>query len=316
MFSLDKNLFIVGTEARARVQEWKVGKDKLWILIPDKRVIKEEIEPGVWLISSGGRNKFRQWQNLFRIARRLSAENQITEITSQDPFFLSLLSWLVRQSGQVWEIQLHGDYFSSSYYRDHHRWRYLLLSFLLLRADRVRVVGQRVAESVKKRGVQEGRLVTRPVSIPVSQETNALVREKKTFVFLGRLDPVKNLCWLIEVFADVVTVDPGCRLWLVGSGPEKNKLEKLIVQKRLENNVQLLGWVQNPQDYLQKATALLFPSLSEGYGRVVMEARAIGCPVIMADVGVSGYEVLPSPDVHILPWQKQKWVELIKQYAG
>ena len=77
-------------------------------------------------------------------------------------------------------------------------------------------------------------------------------------------------------------------LWIVGDGPEKSNLKYQISKLKLENNVKLLGWQNNPEEFYSQADAFLLTSNYEGWGMVAVEAANYGLPVIMTDVGCAG----------------------------
>jgi glycosyltransferase involved in cell wall biosynthesis len=73
-------------------------------------------------------------------------------------------------------------------------------------------------------------------------------------------------------------------------------------------------WTDDPFSYVKTADCVLFPSLSEGYGMVAMEAHAAGTPIIMTDVGVANYELPAGPKVIITPLDdRDKFIQAILQ---
>jgi len=118
---------------------------------------------------------------------------------------------------------------------------------------------------------------------------------------LGRLERIKNIGWLINVFAQTVKDCPDMMLIIVGRGSQKKVLQNIVARFELNDKIKFEDWVDDPSDYLSTADAVLFPSLSEGYGLVPIEAHSLGTPVIMTDVGVANYELKPAKDVRIVP---------------
>ena len=122
---------------------------------------------------------------------------------------------------------------------------------------------------------------------------------------------MKNIIWLIDVFKQT-SGQRNSLLLIVGRGEEEKKIKEKIEALNLEKNIKLQNWTEEPYGYLKTADCVLFPSLSEGYGLVPMEAHAVGTPVIMNDVGVANFELKPSEKVKILPINdKESWVEAI-----
>ena len=101
-------------------------------------------------------------------------------------------------------------------------------------------------------------------------------------------------------------------LLIVGEGSQKNMLKEKVVSLALNKNIKFEDWVDDRFSYLKTCDAVLFPSLSEGYGLVPMEANAAGAPVIMNDVGVANYELIPDEKVKIISVNdKDAWIQAI-----
>jgi glycosyltransferase involved in cell wall biosynthesis len=96
---------------------------------------------------------------------------------------------------------------------------------------------------------------------------------------IGRLKEEKNFSLLIRAFAKLV-VKKEARLIILGEGVERPLLEKLIDSLGLRDKVCLPGFVANIQPWLSHASVLVCPSQREGFGNVVVEALALGIPVV------------------------------------
>ena len=102
------------------------------------------------------------------------------------------------------------------------------------------------------------------------------------FVCVGRLCPQKAQALLIEATAQVARTHPDVKVELIGDGESRAEVEAAITRHGLQDNVTLLGWQDNAQVQarLGRARALLLPSFAEGLPVVIMEAFALGRPVI------------------------------------
>lgn len=313
MISLDKKILDKGSAVARRMIEYG-EKDELFILIPHHVRQKFDLSPRVHVQTTGG-NKIAQFARLKRIGVQIVKEHRVEQVTTQDPFFSGLAgAWLKNTFGVQLEVQLHGDFFGSDYYRKSgvmNLIRYQVGKIVVKRADRVRVVGERIKENLTKLYKIKGDAIeVRPIAvdadrirvyIPKMDLHKKYVGFEKIFLALGRIEPVKNIAWLVDVFADVVKQKPNCLLLVVGSGSEEDKMRLQVTDDKLQKNIQFEGWTDDPWSYLKTADCLLFPSLAEGYGLVAMEAVAAGRPVIMTDVGVANYELKPSKTVRIVP---------------
>lgn len=100
---------------------------------------------------------------------------------------------------------------------------------------------------------------------------------------VGRLDPVKNLRFLIDVFLRYHKFNEDSQLWIVGDGEDREILENYIKVKDCSPYVKLFGEKHNISTIMQAFDIFLFPSLKEGLGIVAIEAQAAGLPVLASD---------------------------------
>jgi len=101
-------------------------------------------------------------------------------------------------------------------------------------------------------------------------------------VFVGALVGNKGVDALLASWRDLSLEARGRHeLWIVGSGPLRNQLEKVIAENGLDD-VSILGQVSyaDVRDLLQKADLLVLPTLQDLFSLTVLEAMASGCPVI------------------------------------
>jgi glycosyltransferase involved in cell wall biosynthesis len=103
-------------------------------------------------------------------------------------------------------------------------------------------------------------------------------------VYAGRLHAAKGLTHLIDAWSRVVRRQRDARLWLVGEGPEHAVLERQIHALRLAGRVALVGSFDNMEDLLLAADVFVLPSFEEGLSIALLEAMAIGLPVIASDI--------------------------------
>ncbi len=94
------------------------------------------------------------------------------------------------------------------------------------------------------------------------------------FIAVGRLEPQKNLKFLIELFRS-----NNHKLLIVGEGSQFDELSRLIIKYNISSRVRLLGYKKNVFKYIYKAKALLLPSLYEGFPNVVVQSLYLGVPV-------------------------------------
>jgi glycosyltransferase involved in cell wall biosynthesis len=108
---------------------------------------------------------------------------------------------------------------------------------------------------------------------------------------VGRLQIQKDFPTLIRAFAEV-RKQKIARLVILGSGSEKPHLENLIQELDIQEDVDLLGFVENPYSYMANAQVFVLSSIWEGLGNVLIEAMALGTPVVSSDCESGPAEIL------------------------
>jgi len=106
--------------------------------------------------------------------------------------------------------------------------------------------------------------------------------EDAPFVCVRRLCPQKAQVLLVQAMAELVKTHPAARLVLIGDGETRPEIEALIARHKLEGAVDLRGWADGAavKAALTNARAMVLPSFAEGLPIVIMEAFALGRPVI------------------------------------
>jgi colanic acid/amylovoran biosynthesis glycosyltransferase len=102
------------------------------------------------------------------------------------------------------------------------------------------------------------------------------------FVSVGRLSPEKGQIGLIDAFARVLGSGVDAELFLLGDGPERSRIEQRVRDSSLGGRFQLLGRAPEAQtfDVIASADVFVLSSFMEGLPVVLLEAMALGIPVI------------------------------------
>lgn len=105
-------------------------------------------------------------------------------------------------------------------------------------------------------------------------------------MFLGRFDEKKGIFDLLDVMTEIAKIDSDAKLY-IGSNERKEKVNKIIKEYKLNNNVEYLGWVDEKlkKEVLKEATIFVLPSYYEGMPMSVLEAMAYKNIVISTNVG-------------------------------
>lgn len=104
------------------------------------------------------------------------------------------------------------------------------------------------------------------------------------FVTVARLVPQKALDRLIKIHYNLIkNLGHKHNFYIIGDGPEKEKLEKMIKKYNVENSFFLLGKKENPYPYIKNADYFCLLSQFEGYGMVLEEAKILNKPIIITN---------------------------------
>lgn len=117
----------------------------------------------------------------------------------------------------------------------------------------------------------------------------------QTILFVGRLAAEKGILVLLESFADLIQRRPQVRLRLAGDGEDRQVLQTRVKQLGLSMHVTFLGYCsqETVRQELEAADLFVLPSFAEGVPVSLMEAMAIGVPVVSTFVGGVAELVLP-----------------------
>ncbi len=110
-------------------------------------------------------------------------------------------------------------------------------------------------------------------------------------LFVGRLSYEKDLTNLILAFKKVQE-KVASRLLIIGDGPDRNKLEKLVNNEYLSDKVSFLGHKTNPYPYFARSDLFVLSSTREGLPTVIIEALAFGLKVVSTDCQSGPREIL------------------------
>jgi glycosyltransferase involved in cell wall biosynthesis len=115
--------------------------------------------------------------------------------------------------------------------------------------------------------------------------------ERPIILGVGRLEKQKDFPNLIHAFAQVLKTKK-VRLVILGWGADILTLEALVTDLALEQDVAFLGAVDNPYAYMARSAVFVLSSKFEGFGNVLVEAMAVGTPVVSTNCPHGPAEIL------------------------
>ncbi|GAA0895755.1 MULTISPECIES: glycosyltransferase family 4 protein [Streptomyces violaceusniger group] len=108
----------------------------------------------------------------------------------------------------------------------------------------------------------------------------------------GRLVRAKRFDLLIEAFTDVAAKHPGWSLRVYGAGADKERLQRLIEERGLEDRAALMGAVSPIEAEFAKASIVASASDAESFGMTLVEAMRCGIPVVATDCPLGPAEII------------------------
>jgi glycosyltransferase involved in cell wall biosynthesis len=178
-------------------------------------------------------------------------------------------------------------------------------------ADRVVTVSKVLEEEVLGMGFSKDKTVTIYNGLDFNEMNEKAVEtiEEKSegffsdkcpvVVSVGRLSAQKNYTMLIDSFSRL-RKEMNVRLVIVGDGEDFEMLSTMCRKYGIANDVLFTGWVKNPYKYLKRSDIFVLSSLWEGFPNVLLEAMALGLPVISTDCPTGPNEIITSDDVGVL----------------
>ncbi len=119
--------------------------------------------------------------------------------------------------------------------------------------------------------------------------------------FVGRLSEEKSVSTLLNAIGIVKRIYPDMELKIVGTGPMESLLKKQCVDMRIANNVKFEGYKENSFESLKEMDIFVLPSRTEGCPIVILEAMAMGLPVIATNVGGNPELVINNETGFLIP---------------
>jgi len=190
--------------------------------------------------------------------------------------------------------------------------------------DEIRVPTEQYIAMLEERGLEASRMKIfrrgiEPGFVVTDRERQDELRKQHgipngvTLLWAGRVGKEKNLDFLIDVYMDVSRTKGYVNLVLVGDGPELERLKQ-----RTAGNVRVIftGRVERSElpHYYGLADAFVFPSTTDTFGMVVLEAQACGLPCLVTNVGGPQEIVRHGQSGYVLPADRPRdWVDAIDE---
>lgn len=180
----------------------------------------------------------------------------------------------------------------------HSRFGELKLAILLKACDYAIAINEEIVKELAAEKVPPFKIQLIPNGvdvehfIPASESRRVELRKSMGFsaeetlvLFVGRLEPVKNLDFFLMIWQQITAAFPKARFLIVGDGSQRAALEAKATQLGLKESVKFLGAQSSALSFYQATDLLVLPSLREGISNALLEAMACGLPAIASEVG-------------------------------
>lgn len=220
---------------------------------------------------------------------------RIDTIVCQTPLTESLVGIpLSKMFGKELIVEVHGDWKEMPFLSRKRLFASVLKKIVpaigawsLRRADKIRVLSKYFEGEVKREVPNKPYFV-----FPTYTDIDYFLEEKnasfqKYILTVAILSPIKSIETLIEAFSKIHSQFRDFKFIIVGDGPSKPGLQLAVDNLQLTTKVVFTGRLsqERVRDIMKDCWVFVLPSLSEGFGRVVIEAMALGKPVVATRVG-------------------------------
>lgn len=259
------------------------GHDVTILMTAGERIVYE-LEPAVKIMSIGGRTGGSVWKRLERIQKirecyREDREQIIVSFGTETNLFSILAGIFLPNKVIVSERN------------DPNKCGYSQIRNVLYRfADGLVFQTKEAAECFSDRIVKKSQVIPNPVKDNLPEPF--IGERKKEIVAVGRLEPQKNHKLLLQAFADFYKNHMDYKLILYGQGELKEELQIVAELEGIQKAVVFAGFATDVPERIREATAYVLSSDYEGISNSLMEAMAIGMPVISTDCPIGGSALL------------------------
>ncbi|MBP6854622.1 MAG: glycosyltransferase [Candidatus Pacebacteria bacterium] len=294
----DENVFDSLSPVRHRLEKYASQVEHITSMIASKKPREEVVEEKYNIVPVYGKNRVITF---FRMLSRAKKIKDIDMVSGRDTGFLGLIGYFVaKHLGAKFHLQIHTEVSNKAYtkgLRGFVQWQ--IAKFLIPRADGIRTVSRKIITDLEKKGVKiKAKVNVLPIYVRPTDDEGERIEDPVGFyefrkrhdvnmLIMSRLEVEKGVMEGLEIFADVLTKKTNLGIVVVGSGTEKNKLEKFVKEKNMSDHVMFYDWTTTPSYFYRKSDILWLNSAFEGYGMTIIEAGLFGCPVLSTKVGVA-----------------------------
>lgn len=186
--------------------------------------------------------------------------------------------------------------------------------FVARRAQKIIVPSTYLKNYVAKWGLSEERIciINNAFDSKLPHPTKSELQVKHaitspSIISVGRFVPWKGFEMLIDTFLDLHKKFPGSTLRIVGEGPMRHVLEQKVEKLNLKNSVYILGQLAQDEvlEYIKASDLFVLNTGYEGLSHLILEAMAVGTPIVTTDVGGNGELITNEVSGVLIPYNNK-----------
>lgn len=179
----------------------------------------------------------------------------------------------------------------------------LIVKRILRLADGIHLIGSELCKYTSKLSINKNKtfIITRGVDTKLFKPTDAkedlkeelgIKSEEIVILYVGRLDKGKGVDYLLQAAMEMIPLYKNLKFLIVGDGSLRQEYERFA--KSFSNNISFTGFRKDVPDLMNISDIFVFPSTrrSDGSPNVILEASALGLPVVTTDIGEASKFVL------------------------
>ena len=175
-----------------------------------------------------------------------------------------------------------------------------LFAYLYPKADKVITISEEMSLELRSKWYNNIETLYNPLNFDnieilknesLWKDNKIFNNSKKSFITIARLEKVKNIEFLIDIFNEFNKKNKGYQFLIIWDWKQKENLEKSI-NKKWNKNIKLLWRQDNVYKFLNKSDYFLFSSLNEWFWRVLIESLSCGIPVLTHDFKYWAREII------------------------
>ena len=185
----------------------------------------------------------------------------------------------------------HHTYWQQKEYIKEQRWKRIFCIFekaTLKKADKIICVSKDTKDViVEQYKIPKKKVIVIPNVVDTKEyfPIEAIEKIPNSLLYVGRLDERKGIKFLVKTYSSLAKSSPYIKLYIIGKGPYTSYIQDEIEKNQL-TNIRPLGFVlqEDLNEWYNKVSCFICPSIFEGFGITVIEAMAAGTPVIATNV--------------------------------